>query len=83
MREIREFQIRREAAATLAVLLLIILFWLVAGFGAAQIDLVVWSLPLWVITGCIGTWIFAIALVYLLITKVFVDMDLEDDADNG
>lgn len=76
----REKQIRTEAQATFVVLLLVILFWIVAGFGVSYLHITVWHMPLWVLTGCIGTWIFAVLLVYLLITRIFYDMDLEDGA---
>ena len=72
-------QINREAAATGLALAAVIVFWLAAGFGAAQSDIVVFKLPLWVVTGCLGTWIFAMGLVWFLIKFVFRDMDLEDD----
>lgn len=78
MQNEREKQIRHEAKATSVVLLFIIVFWILAGFGVSHLHITLWHMPLWVITGCIGTWVFAVMLVYLLITRVFVDMDLED-----
>lgn len=78
MEKEREKQMRTEAKATAGVLLLIILFWILAGFGVYHLHITLWHMPLWVITGCVGTWIFAVALVYLLVTRIFVHMDLED-----
>ncbi len=72
-------QIRHEAASTGLVLAAIILFWCLAGFGAAALDIKIFHLPLWVVTSCLGTWLLAVVLVHLLIKKVFKDMDLEDD----
>jgi uncharacterized membrane protein YhdT len=72
-------QICKEAAATGGVLAAIIVFWIVAGFGVAQLDITIGYLPLWAVTSTIGTWLFAIVLVKLLTTKVFKDMSLEDE----
>ena len=55
-------QIDREAKASGLAALAIILFWIVAGFGVSRLDITVFHFPLWAITGCIGTWLFAIAL---------------------
>lgn len=81
MRKDCERQIRKEAKATLAVLLLIVAFWLAAGFGVARLDITLWHMPLWVFTGCIGTWLFAVGLVYFLVAKVCKDMELNDESD--
>ena len=72
-------QVRRDAAATGLVLAAIILFWCLAGFGAASLNVKIFHLPLWVVTSCIGTWMFALVLVRFLTKKVFKDMDLEED----
>lgn len=82
MRKEREKQIRDEAKATFVVLIFIIVFWILAGFGVSYLHITLWHMPLWVITGCIGTWIFAVILVYLLVSRVFVDMDLEDGSNH-
>lgn len=74
-------QVQKEAKATGLALVAIIIFWIIAGFGAATLDMKIFHLPLWVITSCFGTWIFSIAIVWFLITKVFKDMGLEDTND--
>ncbi len=71
-------QVRREAGFTGLALLALILFWLVAGFGAAQLDLEVCGLPLWIETSSLGVWTAAIVLVKLLTGFVFQDMDLDE-----
>lgn len=71
-------QMRREAGFTGLALLLLILFWLAAGFGAAQLELKVFHLPLWAVTSSVGVWLMAILLVKFLIRYVFQDMSLED-----
>ena len=72
-------QVRHEAVCTGLVLAAIIVFWCLAGFGAASQDIRVFHLPLWVVTSCIGTWVFALVLVRILTKKVFKDMNLEED----
>lgn len=71
-------QMNREAIATCAITVLLIAFW---WFGAFGIDssLTFLSMPLWFFISCIGTYILAILLVWLITKKVFVDFDLEDD----
>lgn len=71
-------QMKKEAKATVVVLVLIVLFWMVAGFGVDRLHITVGYTPLWVITGCIGTWLFSIGAVIWLVKKVFQDFDLDD-----
>lgn len=70
-------QIDREAKASGLAALAIILFWIVAGFGVSRLDITVFHFPLWAITGCIGTWLFAIALSVWLVARVFRNFDWE------
>lgn len=71
-------QIKREAIATGIALLALIIYWLIAGFGLSGIDVTVFHLPLWALAGTIGTWLFALLLVALLLRFVFCDMPLDD-----
>lgn len=75
-------QIVREAKAVLWALLAIIVFWIVAGLGISRLDITVFHTPLWVITGCIGTWIFSIIVVVFLMKRIFKDFDLEEDVED-
>lgn len=75
-------QINKEAKATILVLVLIILFWTVSGIGVSRFNLTIFHTPLWIITGCIGTWLFSIAAVIWLVKKVFRDFDLEEEEEN-
>ena len=72
-------QIRREAAFTGLTLLALILFWLVAGFGTASLDVKIMHLPLWAVLGSIGVWAMAILLTFLLTKFIFRDMDFGTD----
>lgn len=75
-------QIVKEAKAVLWALLAIIVFWIVAGLGISRLDITVFHTPLWVITGCIGTWIFSIIVVVFLMKRIFKDFDLEEDVED-
>ena len=72
-------QVCREAAATGIALLILIVFWLFAGFGLSGSAATVFRLPLWEAASTVGVWIFAIALVWALTKFVFRDMDLEEE----
>lgn len=72
-------QIRREAKATGAALLILIAFWGVAGFGLSGVRASCAHLPLWVIAGVPGTWLMALVLVKLLLKFVFKDMELHEE----
>lgn len=76
-------QIDREAKASGLAALAIILFWIVAGFGVSRLDITVFHFPLWAITGCIGTWLFAIALSVWLVARVFRNFDWEKPEQGG
>lgn len=76
-------QVRKEAAATGLLLLILIAAWIAAGFGLADVRVEFFHLPLWVWTATIGFWLFAILGVKLLTATVFVDMSLEEDEDDA
>lgn len=72
-------QVNKEAKAAGMGLILIIVFWTAAGFGVSCLNISIGHTPLWVITGCIGTWVFAILLVTWMVKKVFKDFDLDEE----
>lgn len=73
--------VRREAIYTGLTLAGLIIFWLVAGFGTASLDVKIFHLPLWAVLGSIGVWIFAICASFILSRKLFKDIDLGGDGD--
>lgn len=73
--------VRREAIYTGLALAGLIIFWLVAGFGTASLDVKIFHLPLWAVLGSIGVWIFAICASFILSRKLFKDIDLGGDGD--
>ena len=72
-------QANREAKATVLATAAVIVFWWIAGFGLADVNVSYLHTPLWVWGGCLGTWIFAILVTLFLTKKVFVDFDLDDE----
>ena len=68
--------VKREAIFTGIALIALIIFWFIAGFGTASLDIKIFHLPLWAILGTIGVWIFAIVISFVLSKKLFTDMDL-------
>ncbi|MBR4153436.1 MAG: YhdT family protein [Selenomonadaceae bacterium] len=73
--------VRREAIYTGLALVGLIIFWLIAGFGTASLDVKIFHLPLWAVLGSIGVWFFAICISAVLSKVLFKDVDLggEDD----
>ena len=77
MTEAKNFSlVKREAIYTGIALIGLIIFWLIAGFGLANVDVKIFHLPLWAVAGSIGVWIFAICISYILSRKLFKDIDL-------
>lgn len=72
-------QANREARGAVIALFLTVVVWIVAGFGISSLDIVVFNTPLWIITGCFGTWIFAVIAAIYLSKFVFKDVDLDEE----
>lgn len=75
-------QANKEALATVIATCVVICFWWAAGFGLAACPVQIFATPLWVWTGCVGTWLFACLIVWLLIKFVFQNFDLDDGEAN-
>ena len=73
--------VKREAIYTGLALVGLIIFWLIAGFGTASLDVKIFHLPLWAVLGSVGVWLFAILISAILSKVLFKDVDLggEDD----
>lgn len=73
--------VRREAIYTGLALAGLIIFWLIAGFGTASLDVKIFHLPLWSVLGSIGVWLVAILISFVLSKILFKDVDLGGDDD--
>lgn len=69
-------QTNRDALWALVALAAVVVVWLLCGFGLAGLDVQVFSLPLWVVMGLLGTWAAAIVAAVLLARR-FKDLDLD------
>lgn len=76
-------QTNREAKATVVALAAVVAVWLVGGFGLAGLDVQVLGTPLWIVAGCVGTWVAAVIAAVVLTRCVFADFSLDDDAGEG
>ena len=72
-------QANREAKATVWATLAVIIFWIAAGFGLADSSITFFDTPIWVLGGCIGTWLFSIVVSIYLGNYVIKDVNLEEE----
>ena len=72
-------QADREARAAIIGLVVTIVVWALLGFGVAQTGIVVFSTPLWGITGCIGTFACAIVVAIVMAKVVMKDVGFDED----
>ena len=82
-REQKEKQIRREAKATL-ILFMICFLWNVGfAYGLSGTGVRLFGLPLWWLISTPGMFLIAVIGVFILLKKVFVNFDLEDNEEGG
>lgn len=74
-------QANKEAKAAVIGLFLTVIVWIISGFGIAPLNITVFNTPLWIITGCFVTWIFAIFVAVFMSKFIFKDIDLDDEDD--
>ncbi len=71
-------QANREARATCVALAVIVVVWIVGGFGLASSGIEIFHTPVWVFGGCILPWIVAVVVAVVLSRRVFRDFDLDE-----
>ncbi len=82
-KEQKEKQIRREAKATL-ILFVICFVWNVGfAYGLSGTGVRLFGLPLWWLISTPGMFIIAVIGVVILLKKVFINFDLEDNEEGG
>lgn len=72
-------QANREALAAVIGLVATIVVWAILGFGVAQTGIVIFSTPLWIITGCFGTFVFSVIVAVVMAKFVMRDVGLDDE----
>lgn len=72
-------QAHKEAKIAAAGVAGIIACWGGFGFGLHDVDIQVFSTPLWIVMGCLGTWVVALIFSIILATKVIEDCPLDED----
>lgn len=75
MREYTE--ISKEAKLTGLSLILLILFWLLAGFSSSVMEIKIFEVPFWAIAGTIGVWFFGITISVIL-SKIIKDTNFSE-----
>lgn len=73
-------QCDREAIITLLGLIATIIVWTFCGFGLCNSNLEIFNLPIWIVAGCGGTFLFAVAFVLVMTKFVMKDVGLDDIA---
>lgn len=71
-------QTNKEALVAVISLVLVIIVWALSGFGVAATGIVVFSTPLWVVTGCFGTFLFTVLLTVVMARYVMKDVGLDE-----
>jgi len=71
----------REALITVGVLAVLVAAWIGLGFGLAGLDVTICGIPLWAVTGTVGTWVVAIIAAVVLSRLFFKDFSLDDEID--
>ncbi len=67
-----------EARYVLGGLIATVVVWSLLGFGLSSIDVEIFQLPLWVVAGCGGTFLFMVVITIIFCKFVMKDVDLSD-----
>lgn len=76
-------QANKETLATVAALFVIVVTWLSWGIGMADSDIEVFSTPIWIIGGCVGTWLVTVLAAIVLGRGIFANFSLDDDEEEA
>ena len=82
-REQKDRQIRREARATLILFALCFVWNVGFAYGLSGSGIRLLGLPLWWIVSTPGMFVLAVIGVFILINKVFVNFDLDEEQEGG
>ncbi len=72
-------QTSKEAIISVVALAIVVIAWIIFGFGLSAFDIRIAETPLWAIMGTIGTWVVAIIICIVLGFGVFKNFSLDDE----
>ena len=72
-------QCNKECKAALVGLALTIVVWLVCGFGLSNMNIEIFSTPLWIVAGLGGTFLFACIFSVVFAKFIMQDIALEEE----
>jgi len=72
----------KEAKATWILFVIMLFWWFITGIGLKDVDIKIFYMPLWAFLSTIGTMIISSIGVVILIKKVFVDFELDEDEED-
>ena len=75
-------QCNRECAFAIIGLVLTIVVWLICGFGFMNVDIAIFSTPLWIVAGLGGTFLFACIFSIVFAKCIMKDVNLQDEEQN-
>lgn len=79
-REEKDRQIRREAKATILLFVVCFIWHVGFAYGLSGTGIQIGGIPLWWLLSTPGVFIVAVVGVVILLKKVFVNFDLDEDA---
>ncbi len=82
-KEQQERQIRKEAKATVILFAICCIWHVACAYGLTGCGIRIMGLPLWWILSTLGVFVIGVVGVIVLVKKVFVDFDLDDDSEGG
>ncbi len=72
-------QIKKEAKATIVLFVICFLWHVGFGYGLSGVPIYIFNLPLWWILSVPGVFAVAVIGVVILLKKVFVNFDLDEE----
>ena len=75
-------QCNRECAFAILGLVLTIAVWFICGFGLMNVEVTVFSTPLWIVAGLGGTFLFACIFSIVFAKFIMKDVDLQEEEQN-
>lgn len=75
-------QMNKEAKATWILFTIMLLWWVFTGLFFKDVNVKIFYMPLWAFLSTIGTMIISTVGVIILVKKIFVDFELDEDEED-